>query len=299
MVMTNGIASSHGGGASISSHPRHAYAKSLVGETVFERLSTSKVLVVGAGGIGCELLKNLVMLGVGDIEVIDLDTIDLSNLNRQFLFTKAHISKPKSLIASATAGQFNPLVHITPYHENVKDTSRFGWEFFERFDAVCNALDNLDARRWVNRMCIMTGVPLVESGTAGFLGQVQPIMKVSRLIIRSNGNQYSYSRIENLFFRGLQNAMIAPQSLHRESTQLALSEVLPLPLFTASSGQRHGFLVSCSAQKMKVRMRSWTRHCRMVRMVSSILEQILGILPLNTLTLLSLSRGDRQSAQRG
>jgi ubiquitin-like 1-activating enzyme E1 B len=124
------------------------------------------------------LLKNLALIGIGEIEVIDLDTIDLSNLNRQFLFTKAHISKPKSLIASSTAGQFNPLVHITPYHANVKDTNQFGWEFFEKFDVVCNALDNLDARRWVNRMCIMTGIPLVESGTTGFLGQVQPIMKV-------------------------------------------------------------------------------------------------------------------------
>ena len=48
----------------------------------------------------------------------------------------------------------------------------------ESFDVVLNALDNLDARRWVNRMCIATGVPLVESGTTGFLGQVQPIVKV-------------------------------------------------------------------------------------------------------------------------
>jgi len=164
----------------IISHPRHAYAKSILGEDLFTQLANCKVLVVGAGGIGCELLKNLALIGIGDIEVIDLDTIDLSNLNRQFLFTKAHISKPKSLIASSTAIQFNPLVHIKPYHANVKDTNQFGWEFFEKFDVVCNALDNLDARRWVNRMCIMTGTPLVESGTTGFLGQVQPIMKVSR-----------------------------------------------------------------------------------------------------------------------
>lgn len=177
------MALSNGHGASSShtstSHPRHAYAKSILGEDFFTQLSRCKVLVVGAGGIGCELLKNLAMLGIGNIEVVDLDTIDLSNLNRQFLFTKAHISKPKSLIASTTAGHFNPLVSIQPYHANIKDTSQFGWEFFEKFDVVCNALDNLDARRWVNRMCIMTGVPLVESGTTGFLGQVQPIMKVS------------------------------------------------------------------------------------------------------------------------
>ena len=174
-MASNGQAS----GAAIASHPRHAYARAILGEALFSRLSTCRVLVVGAGGIGCELLKNLALVGVGEIEVIDLDTIDLSNLNRQFLFTKAHINKPKSLIASTTATLFNPLVHITPHHANVKDTTRFGWPFFEKFHVVCNALDNLDARRWVNRMCIMTGIPLVESGTTGFLGQAQPIMKVS------------------------------------------------------------------------------------------------------------------------
>lgn len=58
----------------------------------------SRVLLVGAGGIGCELLKNLVLTGFGEIEVIDLDTIDLSNLNRQFLFRQEHIKKSKALV---------------------------------------------------------------------------------------------------------------------------------------------------------------------------------------------------------
>lgn len=161
----------------IQSHPRHAYARAILGADLFGKIASSKILVVGAGGIGCELMKNLVLVGFGHVEVIDLDTIDLSNLNRQFLFQKVHIGKPKSLVAANTALQFNPLIDIKPHHSNVKDTSQFGWEYFEQFDVVCNALDNLDARRWVNKMCIMTGIPLVESGTTGFLGQVQPIAR--------------------------------------------------------------------------------------------------------------------------
>lgn len=140
-----------------------------------ERLRTARVLVVGAGGIGCELLKNLVLVGVGHVDIIDLDTIDLSNLNRQFLFQKAHIGRPKALVAAATARQFVAQASVAPHHANIKDARAFGWTYFAHFDAVCNALDNLDARRWVNAMCVQTGVPLVESGTTGFNGQVQPI----------------------------------------------------------------------------------------------------------------------------
>ena len=58
----------------------------------------ARVLMVGAGGIGCELLKNLVLTGFGEIHIVDLDTIDLSNLNRQFLFRNEHIKKSKALV---------------------------------------------------------------------------------------------------------------------------------------------------------------------------------------------------------
>ena len=153
---------------------RYALAQAILGKDAFERTNTAKVLVVGAGGIGCELLKNLVLTGFGNIEIIDLDTIDLSNLNRQFLFQKQHIKKPKSIVAKQTASSFNPLPNIVAHHANIKEP-RFGVAYFQGFDLVMNALDNLDARRWVNKMCIAADVPLIESGTTGFSGQVQPI----------------------------------------------------------------------------------------------------------------------------
>lgn len=62
------------------------------------RIAQARVLMVGAGGIGCELLKNLVLTGFGEIHIVDLDTIDLSNLNRQFLFRHEHIKKSKALV---------------------------------------------------------------------------------------------------------------------------------------------------------------------------------------------------------
>jgi molybdopterin/thiamine biosynthesis adenylyltransferase len=164
--------------------------------------------MVGAGGIGCELLKNLVLTGFGEIHIVDLDTIDLSNLNRQFLFRNEHIKKSKALVcwfhiilfastrlilalqvAKESAGKFNPNVTIEAYHDNIKDP-KFNVAFFKKFQVVFNALDNLEARRHVNKMCLAAGVPLVESGTTGFNGQVQVIKKVGIVsVFKSSSNK--------------------------------------------------------------------------------------------------------------
>ncbi|KAL6107266.1 uba2 [Pungitius sinensis] len=141
-----------------------------------DTLSTCKVLVVGAGGIGCELLKNLVLTGFKNIELIDLDTIDVSNLNRQFLFQKKHVGKSKAQVAKESALQFCPTVNITAYHDSITN-SEYNVEFFRKFMLVMNALDNRAARNHVNRMCLAADIPLIESGSAGYLGQVTVIKK--------------------------------------------------------------------------------------------------------------------------
>ncbi|KAF3689175.1 SUMO-activating enzyme subunit 2 [Channa argus] len=141
-----------------------------------ESLSNGKVLVVGAGGIGCELLKNLVLTGFKNIEVIDLDTIDVSNLNRQFLFQKKHVGKSKAQVAKESALQFCPSANITAYHDSIMNPD-YNVEFFRKYVLVMNALDNRAARNHVNRMCLAADIPLIESGTAGYLGQVTVIKK--------------------------------------------------------------------------------------------------------------------------
>ncbi|XP_061362188.1 SUMO-activating enzyme subunit 2 [Gastrolobium bilobum] len=131
----------------------------------------AKVLMVGAGGIGCELLKTLALSGFPDIHIIDMDTIEVSNLNRQFLFRQSHVGQSKAQVARDAVLKFRPHINITPYHANVKDPE-FNVDFFKQYNVVLNGLDNLDARRHVNRLCLAANVPLVESGTTGFLGQV-------------------------------------------------------------------------------------------------------------------------------
>ncbi|XP_041376395.1 SUMO-activating enzyme subunit 2-like isoform X2 [Gigantopelta aegis] len=153
-----------------------AAIKGVLCESVQENTHNSKILVVGAGGIGCELLKNLVLTGFRDIEVIDLDTIDVSNLNRQFLFRKEHVGKAKAQVAKESAMKFNPDATIVAYHDSVMSPD-YGADFFKKFNLVMNALDNRAARNHVNRMCLAADIPLIESGSAGYLGQVTVIKK--------------------------------------------------------------------------------------------------------------------------
>ncbi|KAJ2882297.1 E1 ubiquitin-activating protein uba2 [Coemansia aciculifera] len=146
----------------------------IFGQEAATRVSTARLLVVGAGGIGCELLKDLSMSGFQHIEAVDLDTIDLSNLNRQFLFQRRHIKRPKSEVAIQAIRDFNPGIDAHARQANIKEPT-FDVDWFSQFDLVLNALDNLEARRHVNTMCLAAHVPLIESGTAGYLGQVTVI----------------------------------------------------------------------------------------------------------------------------
>nr|CAG31766.1 hypothetical protein RCJMB04_10l24 [Gallus gallus] len=147
-----------------------------LGSELAEAVAQARLLVVGAGGIGCELLKDLVLTGFSNIDVIDLDTIDVSNLNRQFLFQKKHVGRSKAQVAKESVLQFYPEANIIAYHDSIMNPD-YNVEFFRQFTLVMNALDNRAARNHVNRMCLAADVPLIESGTAGYLGQVTVIKK--------------------------------------------------------------------------------------------------------------------------
>ena len=143
-----------------------------------QRVATAKVLVVGAGGIGCELLKGLVLSGFRKIEIVDLDTIEVTNLNRQFLFRREHVGQSKAMVAAEAVKKFNRSsdLEVTAHHGNIKD-KKFGADYMQKFDVVFNALDNVEARRHVNRVCVAVDKPLVDGGTQGYDGQVVTIKR--------------------------------------------------------------------------------------------------------------------------
>uniref|UniRef100_A0A8C2B275 E1 ubiquitin-activating enzyme n=1 Tax=Cyprinus carpio TaxID=7962 RepID=A0A8C2B275_CYPCA len=145
-------------------------------------ISKQRYFLVGAGAIGCELLKNFAMMGLasgeGEVIVTDMDTIEKSNLNRQFLFRPWDVTKMKSETAAAAVKQMNPSIRITGHQNRVgTDTEKvYDDDFFESLDGVANALDNVDARMYMDRRCVYYCKPLLESGTLGTKGNVQVVI---------------------------------------------------------------------------------------------------------------------------
>ena len=119
------------------------------GEELSSLKEGAKLLVIGAGGLGCEILKNLALCGFKNVFVIDLDTIELSNLNRQFLFRKNDIGKFKAEVATNLIKSKFP--HMDIKWDN-KKVQQYETSFFKDFHVIIGGLDNLEARRWLNNL---------------------------------------------------------------------------------------------------------------------------------------------------
>jgi adenylyltransferase/sulfurtransferase len=137
-----------------------------------ERLAAARVLVVGAGALGNEVLKNLALLGVGNVFVIDLDTVEPSNLSRSVLFRAEDGGRPKAEVAAQRAHEINPDVAIVAMKGDV--ITDVGLGLFAEVDVVIGCLDNREARLWVNRQCWKVGTPWVDSG----IQEIQGVVKV-------------------------------------------------------------------------------------------------------------------------
>lgn len=155
---------------------------------VFGRAIQSKILdlnyfLVGAGAIGCEMLKNWALMGVGcgdsgKVHVTDMDRIEKSNLSRQFLFRSSDINEFKSTTAARSAQTMNPQMKVVAYQDKVApDTEHtFGDNFYDKLSGVCTALDNVEARLYVDQRCLFYRLPMLESGTLGTKGNTQVVV---------------------------------------------------------------------------------------------------------------------------
>ena len=129
-------------------------------------------MVVGAGALGNEVLKNLALLGIGTIHIIDFDRIEASNLSRAVLFRAADEGQPKAEVAATRTRELNPDVQVFPIFGDI--ITDVGLGPFLDADLVIGCLDNREARLWVNRQCWKTGTPWIDAG----IQEIQGVVKV-------------------------------------------------------------------------------------------------------------------------
>ncbi|MEM6890689.1 MAG: molybdopterin-synthase adenylyltransferase MoeB [Pseudomonadota bacterium] len=161
-------------GAPFSDVELNRYARHIVlreiGGAGQKRLKDAKVLVVGAGGLGAPVLQYLAAAGVGTLGVIDDDTVENANLQRQVIHKDAAIGMPKVFSAVAQIKAQNPFVAVKPY--NRRFTADIADELVAEYDLVLDGVDNFDTRYAVNRACVAAGVPLISGALSQWEGQL-------------------------------------------------------------------------------------------------------------------------------
>lgn len=160
----------------------------LIGWWKQEKLTAAKILVVGAGALGNEVLKNLALVGAGQIYLVDFDNIELSNLTRSVLFRRRDCGQPKAVVAAAAVQDINPDTRVSAWTANV--ITDVGLGVFRDVDVVIGCLDNREARLWVNRQCWKVGTPWIDGG-------IQEVNGVVKTYLPGKGACYECSMTEN------------------------------------------------------------------------------------------------------
>ncbi|CAK4441626.1 unnamed protein product [Aphanomyces euteiches] len=162
---------------------RYDHIIQVFGASFHQQLANVRTFLVGCGALGCEYLKNFAMVGVGCgpkglITVTDNDRIEVSNLNRQFLFREHNVGQPKSVAATAAVRNMNSSLNVLTLEHLVAPTTEhvFDDTFWNDLDFVTNALDNVKARLYVDSKCVFYKKPLLESGTLGTKCNVQVVL---------------------------------------------------------------------------------------------------------------------------
>lgn len=141
-----------------------------IGDSGQEKLKKAKVLVIGAGGLGCPVLQYIATAGIGTIGIIDFDTIELHNLHRQILYTEKHVGQSKAVIAKLVLETLNPLITIIAIEEKL--TLENATQIITDFDVIIDGSDNFATRYLVNDTCVLLGKSVVYGSILKFEGQI-------------------------------------------------------------------------------------------------------------------------------
>jgi len=152
-----------------------------------EKVRNAKVMVIGAGALGNEVIKNLALMGIGHIFIVDFDKIEAANLSRSVLFREGDNNRSKAEIAAARAKAVNPDIHVQYLNGDV--TTQLGLGIIRRMDVVIGCLDNREARLAVNRYCYWMNKPWVD-------GAIQELLGLVRVFVPGQGACYECTLTE-------------------------------------------------------------------------------------------------------
>ena len=141
-----------------------------IGDEGQEKIKNVKVLVIGAGGLGCPVLQYLSTAGVGTIGIVDFDTIEIHNLHRQILYTEDQVGLSKALTAKKVLEKLNPLIEIISFEEKL--TEENAAQLIQDFDIIVDGSDNFKTRYLVNDTCVRLNKTLVYGSILKFEGQI-------------------------------------------------------------------------------------------------------------------------------
>lgn len=141
-----------------------------VGETGQLKLKKARVLVIGAGGLGCPILQYLATSGMGTLGIVDFDKVELHNLHRQILYSENTVGKTKVTAAKLTLEQLNPNCNYIPFEEKL--TFENAEQLLSQFDVIVDGCDNFSTRYLVNDTCVKLGKPLIYGSILKFQGQI-------------------------------------------------------------------------------------------------------------------------------
>ncbi len=160
-----------------------------------KRVASARVLVVGAGALGNEAVKDLVLSGVRRLDVVDMDRVVRSNLNRCVFFREEDASKRslKAEVVARRAMELDPGADVRPMAGRVEDLPEGSWK---RYDIVLGCLDNIAARLHVNSQSFYSGIPYIDGGTRGTTGKVQVVLPPSTPCLQCAMNRTHYRTLE-------------------------------------------------------------------------------------------------------
>lgn len=150
-----------------------------IGDSGQEKLKKARILVIGAGGLGCPILQYIATAGIGTIGIVDFDKIELHNLHRQILYTDKQVGKSKALMAKSVLEALNPLINIIAFEEKL--TSENAAQIIINFDVIVDGCDNFQTRYLVNDTCVTLRKSLVYGSILKFEGQMA--------VFNHNGNK--------------------------------------------------------------------------------------------------------------